>query len=136
MVRLESLGGLKKIQLCSPFGDRSRSSSDNISSSSASTLYHFNIFLVPLLLFGLFLPLFLCRFLHSYPPPTYASLTSPSPTSPPNPTLVFVIPVYSSTAFCLYFLFPCLLIKIMFLGSKVRLVRGADNLTAIYEPIV
>jgi hypothetical protein len=27
-------------------------------------------------------------------------------------------------------------IKIMFLGSKVRLVRGADNLTAIYEPIV
>jgi hypothetical protein len=23
----------------------------------------------------------------------------------------------------------------MFLGSKVRLVRGADNLTAIYEPI-
>jgi hypothetical protein len=26
--------------------------------------------------------------------------------------------------------------KIMFLGSKVRLVRGADNLTAIYEPIV
>jgi hypothetical protein len=24
----------------------------------------------------------------------------------------------------------------MFLGSKVRLVRGADNLTAIYEPIV
>jgi hypothetical protein len=25
---------------------------------------------------------------------------------------------------------------IMFLGSKVRLVRGADNLTAIYEPIV
>jgi hypothetical protein len=27
-------------------------------------------------------------------------------------------------------------IKKMFLGSKVRLVRGADNLTAIYEPIV
>jgi hypothetical protein len=27
-------------------------------------------------------------------------------------------------------------IKIMFLGSKVRLVRRADNLTAIYEPIV
>jgi hypothetical protein len=26
--------------------------------------------------------------------------------------------------------------KGMFLGSKVRLVRGADNLTAIYEPIV
>jgi hypothetical protein len=26
--------------------------------------------------------------------------------------------------------------KIMFLGSKVRLVRGADNFTAIYEPIV
>jgi hypothetical protein len=26
--------------------------------------------------------------------------------------------------------------KIMFLGSKVRLVCGADNLTAIYEPIV
>jgi hypothetical protein len=26
--------------------------------------------------------------------------------------------------------------KIMFLGSKVRLVRGADNLTIIYEPIV
>jgi hypothetical protein len=26
--------------------------------------------------------------------------------------------------------------EIMFLGSKVRLVRGADNLTAIYEPIV
>jgi hypothetical protein len=25
---------------------------------------------------------------------------------------------------------------IMFLGSKVRLVRRADNLTAIYEPIV
>jgi hypothetical protein len=25
---------------------------------------------------------------------------------------------------------------IMFLGSKVRLVRGADNLTATYEPIV
>jgi hypothetical protein len=25
---------------------------------------------------------------------------------------------------------------IMFLGSKVRLVRGADNLTAIYEPTV
>jgi hypothetical protein len=24
----------------------------------------------------------------------------------------------------------------MFLGSKVRQVRGADNLTAIYEPIV
>jgi hypothetical protein len=24
----------------------------------------------------------------------------------------------------------------MFLGSKVRLVREADNLTAIYEPIV
>jgi hypothetical protein len=24
----------------------------------------------------------------------------------------------------------------MFLGSKVRLVRAADNLTAIYEPIV
>jgi hypothetical protein len=24
----------------------------------------------------------------------------------------------------------------MFLGSKVRLVRGSDNLTAIYEPIV
>jgi hypothetical protein len=27
-------------------------------------------------------------------------------------------------------------IKIMFLGSKARLVRRADNLTAIYEPIV
>jgi hypothetical protein len=27
-------------------------------------------------------------------------------------------------------------IKVMFLESKVRLVRGADNLTAIYEPIV
>jgi hypothetical protein len=27
-------------------------------------------------------------------------------------------------------------IKKMFLGSKVRLVRGAKNLTAIYEPIV
>jgi hypothetical protein len=26
--------------------------------------------------------------------------------------------------------------KIMFLGSKVLLVRGADNLTATYEPIV
>jgi hypothetical protein len=26
--------------------------------------------------------------------------------------------------------------KIMFLESKVRLVRGADNLTAIYEPII
>jgi hypothetical protein len=26
--------------------------------------------------------------------------------------------------------------KIMFLGNEVRLVRGADNLTAIYEPIV
>jgi hypothetical protein len=26
--------------------------------------------------------------------------------------------------------------KIMFLGSKVQPVRGADNLTAIYEPIV
>jgi hypothetical protein len=26
--------------------------------------------------------------------------------------------------------------KIMFLGSKVLLERGADNLTAIYEPIV
>jgi hypothetical protein len=26
--------------------------------------------------------------------------------------------------------------KIMFLGNKVRLVRGVDNLTAIYEPIV
>jgi hypothetical protein len=26
--------------------------------------------------------------------------------------------------------------KKKFLGSKVRLVRGADNLTAIYEPIV
>jgi hypothetical protein len=25
---------------------------------------------------------------------------------------------------------------IMFLGPEVRLVRGADNLTAIYEPIV
>jgi hypothetical protein len=25
---------------------------------------------------------------------------------------------------------------IMFLGSKVRLVRKVDNLTAIYEPIV
>jgi hypothetical protein len=25
---------------------------------------------------------------------------------------------------------------VMFLGSKVRLVRGADNLTAICEPIV
>jgi hypothetical protein len=24
----------------------------------------------------------------------------------------------------------------MFLGSKVRLVRKADNLTAIYEPVV
>jgi hypothetical protein len=27
-------------------------------------------------------------------------------------------------------------IKKMFFGSKVRLVSGADNLTAIYEPIV
>jgi hypothetical protein len=27
-------------------------------------------------------------------------------------------------------------IKKMFLGSKVQLVRGADNLTAIYEAIV
>jgi hypothetical protein len=27
-------------------------------------------------------------------------------------------------------------IKKMFLGSKVRVVRGADNLTAIYVPIV
>jgi hypothetical protein len=27
-------------------------------------------------------------------------------------------------------------LTIMFLGSKVRLMRGADNLTAIYEPIV
>jgi hypothetical protein len=26
--------------------------------------------------------------------------------------------------------------KIMFLGSKVRPVRGVDNLTTIYEPIV
>jgi hypothetical protein len=26
--------------------------------------------------------------------------------------------------------------KIMFVGSEVRLVRGADNLPAIYEPIV
>jgi hypothetical protein len=26
--------------------------------------------------------------------------------------------------------------KIVFLGSKVRVVCGADNLTAIYEPIV
>jgi hypothetical protein len=26
--------------------------------------------------------------------------------------------------------------QIMFLGSKVRPVRGADSLTAIYEPIV
>jgi hypothetical protein len=26
--------------------------------------------------------------------------------------------------------------KIVFLGSKVRPVRGADNLTANYEPIV
>jgi hypothetical protein len=26
--------------------------------------------------------------------------------------------------------------KIIFLGSKVLLVRGADKLTAIYEPIV
>jgi hypothetical protein len=26
--------------------------------------------------------------------------------------------------------------EIMFLGSKVRPVRGADSLTAIYEPIV
>jgi hypothetical protein len=26
--------------------------------------------------------------------------------------------------------------KIILLGSKVRLVRGADNLTTIYEPIV
>jgi hypothetical protein len=26
--------------------------------------------------------------------------------------------------------------KIMLLGSKLRLVRGADSLTAIYEPIV
>jgi hypothetical protein len=34
------------------------------------------------------------------------------------------------------FLFTETLKKIMFLGSKVRLVRGADNLTAIYEPIV
>jgi hypothetical protein len=27
-------------------------------------------------------------------------------------------------------------IKKKFLGSKVRLERGADNLTAIYEPVV
>jgi hypothetical protein len=27
-------------------------------------------------------------------------------------------------------------LKNMFLGSKVRLVRGADNLTAFYEPII
>jgi hypothetical protein len=27
-------------------------------------------------------------------------------------------------------------IKKMFLGSKKRLVREADNLTAIYEPII
>jgi hypothetical protein len=27
-------------------------------------------------------------------------------------------------------------VKIMFLGSKVRRVRGADNLTATCEPIV
>jgi hypothetical protein len=27
-------------------------------------------------------------------------------------------------------------IKKKFLGSKVRLMRGADNLTAIYEPMV
>jgi hypothetical protein len=27
-------------------------------------------------------------------------------------------------------------IEKMFLGSEVRPVRGADNLTAIYEPIV
>jgi hypothetical protein len=26
--------------------------------------------------------------------------------------------------------------KVMFMGSKVRLVFGADNLTAIYVPIV
>jgi hypothetical protein len=26
--------------------------------------------------------------------------------------------------------------KMMFLGSEVQLVRGADNLTDIYEPIV
>jgi hypothetical protein len=26
--------------------------------------------------------------------------------------------------------------KIMFLGSKVQLVHGTDNLAAIYEPIV
>jgi hypothetical protein len=26
--------------------------------------------------------------------------------------------------------------KVMFLGSKVRSMRGTDNLTAIYEPIV
>jgi hypothetical protein len=26
--------------------------------------------------------------------------------------------------------------KEMFLGSKARLVRGADNFTTIYEPIV
>jgi hypothetical protein len=26
--------------------------------------------------------------------------------------------------------------KVMFLGSRARPVRGADNLTAIYEPIV
>jgi hypothetical protein len=31
---------------------------------------------------------------------------------------------------------PETLKKIMFLGSKVRLVRMADNLAAIYEPIV
>jgi hypothetical protein len=31
---------------------------------------------------------------------------------------------------------PETLNKIMFVGSKVRPVRGADNLTAIYEPIV
>jgi hypothetical protein len=26
--------------------------------------------------------------------------------------------------------------KVMFLESKLQLLRGADNLTAIYEPIV
>jgi hypothetical protein len=31
---------------------------------------------------------------------------------------------------------PETLRKIMFLGSIVHLVRGADNLTAMYEPIV
>jgi hypothetical protein len=47
--------------------------------------------------------------------------------------------IYNYVYTMLYFLFlfiPETLIEIMFLGSKVRLVRGDYKLTAIYEPIV